>query len=160
MFSVSNVYRQVTGVKGHYYDLSTNHEFSSSEVDSSEQKVTDIIHMINGYVYCYENPFSHQCNEKTLHNIMTKQIANEVISNLDLLTVQKLGKTSYIKHKTERYVKKFVQISAIIYRSNIKTFESSEVKDKTQGSNAKINRPKTFGFGSCERVQYKATVPV
>ena len=59
MFSVSNVYRQVTGVKGHYYELSTNHEFCSAEVESSEQKVTDIIHLINGY----ENPFSHQCNE-------------------------------------------------------------------------------------------------
>ena len=39
------------------------------------------------------------------------------------------------------------QISAIIHRSNIKTFESSEIKDKTQGSNAKINGIKECTLG-------------
>ena len=72
LLAVFNYHREISGVKASHYELTTHCECNKSEIDSSEQKIQDMIE----YVESHENSFA-PCTEKRFHNILTREIMTE-----------------------------------------------------------------------------------
>lgn len=106
MLSVSNLFRNVTGIKTSTYDSENpSHDHNSSRTLKTEEHVQNI--MI--YILKSENPFGANDN-KELHNILTQQVMTPEIRK-DLLNFKVIGNEKYIKLRKERFEKKTSRIS-------------------------------------------------
>lgn len=127
MLNISNLYRSLSGVKTSHYELLVNHEFTGPKTESSEQYIRNIITFIESH----ENPFTTPTAESKLHNILTQEIMTEEIRK-QLLNVLDIGSEKYSNHRRERYVEKTVRIASTTHRTNLKTFTSINIAQKTK----------------------------
>ena len=61
--AVSNLHKELSGVKEHTHELSLHHEFSPATTDSIECKLRDMMSVITSH----ENPFDRICHIVTIH---------------------------------------------------------------------------------------------
>jgi uncharacterized membrane-anchored protein YjiN (DUF445 family) len=120
MLSVSNLYREVSGVKTRHSEFAVNHEFISAETNATERKLENMM----SYIQSHEN--SANVSSETdfkLHNILTQEIMTEEIRK-GLLNVMETGQELYDEFRKERYADKSKRLSDTIHRTNLKTFQS------------------------------------
>ena len=129
MLAVSNVHRELSGVKSTNNELTLHPEFTSSKAYSTECKIRDIITVIKSQ----ENPFSSPCAQPVLHNIMNQQIMTEDIRS-DLLNVREKANAIYADFRHERFIIKSHNIAATIHRHKLKTFNSIHANKKSATS--------------------------
>lgn len=136
MLAICNVQRELSGFKTNSYDIAVNHEFSHSETVVRERNVQAIL----TFMGTLENPFASAV-EPNLHNIITKEVMPEVISN-QVLGVIEIVCTAFVKFRKERLVEKSIRFSEPIHRTNLRTFHS-------------IHKPVKCGKGSTKLSQTK-----
>jgi hypothetical protein len=129
MLAVSNLHREVSGAKGNTYELAANHEFSTYQTESRENKICDMVSLISAH----ENPFVMPCHQPTLHNIMTQEIMTEEIRN-DLLDIRDNAMGIYKSFRRDRFITKQASLSSTIHRNNLKTFQSIHGKSKSMST--------------------------
>lgn len=123
MLGVSNLHRDLSGVRSGYYQQDVNSSFSKSETEFGEKNIQAILTVIENK----ENPFRTDVPEPKLHNIMTQEVMTDLIRD-QLLHVETTGTERYEKFRQERLVEKSVRFFKTIHRMNLKTFSSIHEK--------------------------------
>ena len=120
MLAISNLHRELSGIKTGAYRLAAEHALSKSDIATGEQQVQAILTAIEQN----ENPFQLVPVERKLHNILTQETMTEEIRS-QILNVTEIGKTAYHQLRAERFVEKSVRFSSPIHRINLDIFQSS-----------------------------------
>jgi len=131
MLAISNLHRELSGIKTGAYRLAAEHALSKSDIATGEQQVQAILTVIEQN----ENPFQLVPVDVKLHNILTQETMTEEIRS-QILNVTEIGKTAYHQLRAERFVEKSVRFSSPIHRTNLKTFSSlhkttKEIEEKS-----------------------------
>ncbi len=120
MIEVSNLHRELSGIRVQNTELQANYEFSRAEMSADETKICDMMH----YIKSYENPAHVPTGpHQKLHNIITQEIVTDTIRE-DLLKIDEKSKEIYTIFRHERFIAKEKQLCDTIHRCNMKTFKS------------------------------------
>ena len=77
MLGVSDLYREVCGIRMQNQDLGLHHEFTPSETQACEERVRKMITFITGH----DNPFHINVLVPELHHILPQEKATDQIRN-------------------------------------------------------------------------------
>ena len=128
MMSISETFRELSGVQLANTELSINHSFSTKHTKETSQKVEQMIR----YILKYENPFIiSQSTELKLHNFLTKTIMPDEVRTA-MSSLKETSESLYWTFRKERLVDKTKRLCDPIPRNNLKTFGNCEVKKKVQ----------------------------
>ena len=86
MLAITNLHSEMSCSNPTTYELDVNRTFSAATTQSDESNILSIIDVIERN----ENPFSTTAKNDRLHNIMTKEIVSEDISQ-QLLDAERIG---------------------------------------------------------------------
>jgi len=127
MLAVSNVQRELSGVKGNTCELTLHQEFSSAQPDSSESK----LHCIMSVITSHENQFFNALSTtRPAQYIMSQENITEEIRN-DLLGFFDKTAVIYASFCNNRFVTKSDTLSTTIHRTHMKTFNAIHCTKKS-----------------------------
>lgn len=130
MLAVTNLTREISGLQNDY-ELSVNHEFSSTETKVGERNIQAMIK----FIIEQGNPFASG-TELRLHNIVTKELMSNTIRN-QLLSFDTIGLDKYSTFRETRFINRTQKLFDTVHRTNLQTFKDikhEEQKRKSDGS--------------------------
>ena len=120
MVEISNLHRDLCGIKVQNTELHVNHEFSASEMAADEERIVDMMQ----YMKSHENPvYVVHGPQQKLHNIITQEIVTDDIQQ-HLLNIEEKSNELYATFRNERFITKEKKLFDTIHRWNLKTFKS------------------------------------